>query len=148
VKRAERELAQRLGRRPSCEEVAREAGADEAIVADLRRAELAPVSLSEPIADGEIPFEELLSDDGQADPAFAVADGENATGVHSAMSALPRRARRILELHYGLDGQRPRTFSEIAGEVGVSRGRVQQLEARTLRELAARPELQSLRQAA
>ena len=118
------------------------------IVADLRRAELAPISLPEPIANDEIRLEELLSDDAQADPAVVVADGQDGTSVHSALSALPGRARRILELRYGLDGQRPRTFSEIAGGVGVSRGRVELLETRTLRELASRPELQSLRQAA
>ena len=57
-------------------------------------------------------------------------------------------ARRILELRYGLDGGQPRTLSQVAGELGVSRERVRRLETRTLLELAARPELRSLRAAA
>jgi RNA polymerase primary sigma factor len=148
VKRADQELAQRLRRRASAEEVARAAGVAEATVAELRQAELDPVSLCEPPAGEEIGLEERLRDDRQADPALVVADREDGTSVRCALSALPARERRVLELRYGLDGRPPRTFEEVAGELGVSRARVQHLETRTLLALAQRPELRSLRQAA
>jgi RNA polymerase primary sigma factor len=100
--------------------------------AELRRAEPAPVSLSEPVADGEVGFGELLSDGGEGDPARAVGDGPDAMSV---VSRLGVRARRILELRYGLNGRRPQTLSQVAGELGVSRERVRQLERKTLLEL-------------
>jgi RNA polymerase sigma factor (sigma-70 family) len=102
--------------------------------ADLRRAEPPPVSLSEPVADAELRLEERLSDDGEGDPARPLGDRPD------VMAVLPRvggRARRILELRYGLDGRAPRTLSQVAGELGVSRERVRQLETKTLLELGA-----------
>jgi RNA polymerase primary sigma factor len=100
--------------------------------AELRRAEPAPVSLSEPVADGEVRFEELLSDGGEGDPARAIGDGPDAM---AALSRLGPRARRIVELRYGFNGRRPQTLSQVAGELGVSRERVRQLERKTLLEL-------------
>ena len=144
VKRAEGDLAQRLGRRASAEEVARVAGVDVDTVATLRRAELVPVSLSDAVTEDGDRLEELLSDEGAADPAAAVADGDAAQRTRSALATLPRRNRRLLELRYGLDGQPPRTYATIAGEVGLSRARVQYLETRSLDQLAGRPELQAL----
>jgi RNA polymerase primary sigma factor len=100
--------------------------------AELRRAEPRPISLSEPVADGDVRFEDLLSDDGEGDPARLVQDGPDATIVLSRLSA---RGRRILELRYGLNGRRPRTLSDVASELGVSRERIRQLERKTLLEL-------------
>lgn len=102
--------------------------------AELRRAEPPPVSLSEPAADGDVRLEELLSDDGDGDPARTVDSGPN-TAI--ALSRLDDRAHRILELRYGLNGRRPRTLSEVAKELGVSRERVRKLETKTLLELGS-----------
>jgi RNA polymerase primary sigma factor len=148
VYRADVELAQRLGRRASCAEVAREAGVDEDAVVVLRRADVAPVSLSEPSLNGDIQLEDVLGDDTQADPADVVADADGDASVHAALSALDERERRVIELRYGLDDRPPRTFSQLAGELGVSRTRAQLIERRVLHELAARPELRALRTAA
>jgi RNA polymerase primary sigma factor len=145
VNRAEAQLAQRLGRRPSLAEVAEAAGVDEDTVAQLRRAALAPVSLSEPVADGEPALEELLGDAGAADPASVLGDRDEAQRVRAAVSALGQRARRIVELRYGIDGERSRTLAEVADALGVSPSRIGKLEKRTLLELARRPELRSLR---
>lgn len=129
VKRAERELSQRLGRQPSSAEVARAAGVDEATVEELRRAELVPLSLSEPGGDEEL--------------GLASERPADAPDVASALSAIGPRPRRILELRYGLGGRPPRTLDEVAGALGISRQRVRTLETRTLLELAARPELRA-----
>ena len=123
VKRAERELVQRLGRRPTGAELACAAGVDEQTVADLRRAELPAVSLSEPGGD---------------DALGAAAQPDEAPDLTDALAAIGARARRILELRYGLGGRPPRTLDEVAGELGISRQRVRTLEARTLLELRSR----------
>ena len=148
VRRAEAELAQRLGRRPALAEVAAAAGVDEETVAQLRRAALAPVSISEPVGDGEPALEALLGDGGAGDPAPGVCARDEAERVRSALAALDGRARRIVELRYGIGGERTRTLAEVADELGVSPQRARQLEARTLRALAAQPELRALRAAA
>ena len=53
--------------------------------------------------------------------------------------------RHVLELRFGLSGQKPQTLEEVGVELGVTRERVRQLESRALRELqAAAPELASI----
>ena len=135
IRRAERELAQQTGRRATLGQVAAAAGVDEDTVAILRRSELAPVSLSEPIPD-------------DAFGAYEEEFGDAAAGVRAALAQLEPRARRIVELRFGFDNGRDRTLAEIAGEVGLSRQRVAYLEATTLRRLADRPDIRSLRAAA
>ena len=91
---------------------------------------------------------ELLGDGGAGDPTNAICDRDEAARVRSAVAALGGRERRIVELRYGIDGDRSRTLVEIAEELGVSPQRVRGLEARSLRALAAQPELCALRAAA
>jgi RNA polymerase primary sigma factor len=149
VRRTEQELAQRLGRKPSAAEVAGAAAVSERLVADLRRAEQAPVSLAELIGDAEeMSLADVLGDETEESPADALAASEEESSLASAYSGLGERSRRILELRYGLDGSEPRTMEDVASELGVSRERVRQLESKSLRELAMRPELQNLRAAA
>jgi DNA-directed RNA polymerase sigma subunit (sigma70/sigma32) len=116
----------------------------EEAVAQLRRAALAPVSISEPVGDGEAALEELLGDGGAGDPAPGVDEAEHVAPRWRRSAA----ARRIVELRYGIGGECMRTLAEVAGEVGVSPERARQLEGRTLRRLSASPELRALRTAA
>jgi RNA polymerase primary sigma factor len=120
----------------------------ETAVADLRRAALAPVSISQPRGPDENDFGDLLADDADADPALLLANDAGASDVASALSGLDARGRRILELRYGFDGQAPRTLTEVADELGVSCERVRRLETKTLCELRGRPEVQALWSAA
>ena len=90
------------------------------------------MSLSEPVADGDVRLEDLLSDDGEGDPARVHSHGPDAAIILSRLGA---RARRIVELRYGLNGRPPSTLSQVAGELGLSRERVRQLERKALLEL-------------
>lgn len=65
--------------------------------------------------------------------ALVIADG-----IEQAMSSLSERHRKILTLRFGLDGQGERTLVEIAEEFGLSRGRVQQIEAKALSKMQHR----------
>lgn len=50
----------------------------------------------------------------------------------SVLDRLPERFRRILEMHYGLDGEPPRTLQEIGNALGFTREHVRQLEIQAL----------------
>jgi RNA polymerase primary sigma factor len=149
VSRAERKLAQQLGRQPMSEEIAREAGLSAGVVEDIRRTDLMPLSLAETVTgEVDVTIGELVVDEAVAEPGADLADDDARTNVLAAWDDLADRPRRILELRYGLDGSEPRTLDEVADELGVSRQRVRLLETRTLQTLAARPELPALRAAA
>jgi RNA polymerase primary sigma factor len=52
--------------------------------------------------------------------------------VAAVLKAQPWRERRVIELRYGLGSEGPMTLEDIGLEVGVTRERVRQIEAKTL----------------
>ena len=62
-----------------------------------------------------------------------------------ALSALPERERRVIELRYGLDGSQPYTLEEVGRAFGVTRERIRQIENNTLKKLEILPEAQGLK---
>jgi RNA polymerase primary sigma factor len=135
--RAEERLTQELGRPPTRAEIARDAGVDEAVVDDLRRARERHVSLSAPAGE-DAELGELIGDDGAADPAVRLAEAAEGDALREALAGLDARRRRVLELRYGVNGAEPRTLDAVARELGISRERARAIEAGALRELSAR----------
>ena len=149
IRNAEQTLAARLGRRPSDREVAEELTLSLEQVLDARVVALTTTSLEAAVeADGGLALQDLIPDDQADNPAESVPQPSPATLVSQALSRLSERRRRILELRYGLDGSEPRTVQAIAGELGLTRERVRQIELSTLRRLSAQGGLRELREAA
>jgi RNA polymerase primary sigma factor len=48
---------------------------------------------------------------------------------------LPSREQNVLSMRFGLDGREPRTLEEVGEQLGISRERVRQLQARALGQL-------------
>jgi RNA polymerase sigma factor (sigma-70 family) len=63
------------------------------------------------------------------------AQGMRAEELTEAMTRLNPRMRLVITRRFGLDGQPPRTLEQVGVELGITRERVRQLEARALREL-------------
>src|SRR5262245_53889790 len=132
--RAEQELTQRLGRAPTPAEIARAAGLEEAHVERLRSARRPVLSLTDPVgADEDVTYEVVTPGDELHVPAVGFEEAEDRESLAEALRALGDRSRRVLELRYGTDGTAPRTLREVAAELGVSRDRARQLEAKALR---------------
>jgi len=55
--------------------------------------------------------------------------------LHEILDTLNGRERRILELRNGIDGNPPRTLDEVGKVFNISRERVRQIEAKTLKNL-------------
>ena len=51
------------------------------------------------------------------------------------LSSLSPRERKVLDLRYGLESGRQHTLDEIGIELGVTRERIRQIEAKALRKL-------------
>jgi RNA polymerase primary sigma factor len=149
VRNAEHALAARLGRRPTDHEVAEELTLSLEQVLDARIVALTTTSMEEAfdLVVG-LALQYVIPDDKADNPAEAVLGGAPTALLTEALSRLPERRRRILELRYGLDGNEPRTVQDIAGELGLTRERVRQIELGTLRKLSAQGTLRELREAA
>jgi RNA polymerase primary sigma factor len=74
-----------------------------------------------------------------------MAEEQRLSTIAELVEGLPYRERTILELRYGLGGERAHTLEEVGRRFGVTRERVRQIETRTLRRLADQGEHAELR---
>jgi RNA polymerase primary sigma factor len=142
VTRARRVLTQRLNRDPLPAEIAAESGFDLKRVNELLDLVEDPVSLETPVGDGDSIYADMLEDVHADKPDAMLSERVRTKELEAALAGLNERMRHVLELRFGLTGERPRTLEEVGAELGVTRERVRQLESRALRELqAAAPDL-------
>jgi RNA polymerase primary sigma factor len=135
VLRARRILTQTLNRDPVPAELAAESGLTVERVNELLELVEDPVSLDVPVGDGESLYSDLIEDRDSDSPADLTAKHLRARELTRALTRLDPRARRVLVLRFGLDGEKPRTLEQVGRELKVTRERIRQLEARALREL-------------
>jgi RNA polymerase primary sigma factor len=143
AQRARRQLAQKLNRDPSLEEIAAESGFTPERVSELFELVENTVSLETPVGDGESMYADLIEDDRSAAPEDETAENARSVELAEALARLNPRMRHVLRRRFGLDGQPPQTLEEVGTDLGITRERVRQLETRALRELrAVAPSLQ------
>ncbi|TML31124.1 MAG: sigma-70 family RNA polymerase sigma factor [Actinobacteria bacterium] len=139
-------LEPKLGREPTREELAAETGLSLRHVDEALDIAEAPVSLNRPIGseeDGE--FGNLFADPEALDPAAEATDSLRRLAVRRAVAGLPEREARILELRFGFE-EEPASLEQIGRELGITRERVRQLEAKAFARL--QDELDGLAEAA
>ena len=142
VTRARRALTQRLNRDPLPAEIAAESGFDLKRVHELLDLVEDPVSLETPVGDGDSIYADMLEDVNAEQPDDALAELLRTKELATALVGLNERMRHVLQLRFGLSGEKPRTLEQVGAELGVTRERVRQLESRALRELqTAAPDL-------
>ena len=133
--RARQKLETERGVTPTAEELAAATGMELRHVEEALGAVEASVSLNQAIgseADGELG--DLFSAPSAPDPVEEAGVALEQQTVRRALSKLPERARRVLELRYGIDGEQ-QSLEAIGKELGLTRERVRQLEADSLRRL-------------
>src|SRR6266487_5555318 len=146
VVQVERRLVQQLAREPQAEEMAAELELTTAEVREIRRMAQLPVSLEKPIGEqGDAKLADLVEDELAESPFEEAAVSLRGMEIEQALSALPERGRRVIELRFGLDGGEPQTLEEVGRAFGVTRERVRQIENNTLKVLASLPEAQGLK---
>jgi RNA polymerase primary sigma factor len=147
---AERELAVRLGRAPSIEEIAEHAGLRPEQVQELRDVARRVTSLDRPVGDdGEGADLGDLLPGRDPSPEEEVEVSLRDQAVREVVSTLPEREQDVIRLRFGLNGDRdPVSIREAARRLQLRPGEVQSLERRALEELALRREIAALREAA
>jgi RNA polymerase primary sigma factor len=79
-----------------------------------------------------------LLTDGSEDPESILMDKERASLLKEAVSLLPERQATVIRMRFGLDDDEPKTYRQIAEAVGLSAGRIQQIECKGLGALLKR----------
>ncbi|TYO97283.1 RNA polymerase sigma factor RpoD [Desulfallas thermosapovorans] len=134
--RVSRQLLQELGREPLPEEIAKEMGISEEKVREILKIAQEPVSLETPIGEEE---DSHLGDFIEDHDARAPAEEASFTllreQLDDVLTTLTDREQKVLRLRFGLDDGRARTLEEVGQKFGVTRERIRQIEAKTLRKL-------------
>jgi RNA polymerase primary sigma factor len=163
--RIQRRLTQQLGRDPSSEELALEAGLmeekDEQTIlrcqaegrplpADVRRrwarasakvgrilrASEEPMSLESPVgSEDSSQLGDFIEDEDALEPMDAAAREMLREQVKNALAVLSERERQVLELRFGLVDGKDHTLEEVGQYFNVTRERIRQIEAKALRKL-------------
>src|SRR3954454_22837429 len=146
IARAERVLAPKLGRQPTDEEIAKQAKVPLKQLREVRQAARAITSLDRPVGtDSDAAFGDLLASD-QAPPEEELTVSLEQEVLHRAIGELPEREQEVLKRRYGLNGDRdPASLAAIGRELGLTRERVRQIEARALEQLAVNREIEALK---
>jgi len=148
VVHAERQLVQELGREATAAEIAAELQITVREVRDVWRMAQQPISLEKPVGEEDDSSLGDFVEDPTAESPFELASERlRRENLRRALRALPDREREVIELRFGLTGERPYTLEEVGRAFNVTRERIRQIESHTLKKLEALPEAQRLRDA-
>lgn len=146
LNRVQRELLQKTGREPTVPEIAEALGITPNKVRDIQKAAQEPVSLETPVGDEEdSELGDFIADSDSDQPLEVVFRELRKEELFKVLDSLPARDRKVLELRFGLKGERPRTLEEVGERFGVTRERIRQVEAKTLNRLKHYRDAQGLR---
>lgn len=134
--RVSRQLLQTYGREPSPEEIAKEMGISVEKVREIQKIAQEPVSLETPIGEEEDShLGDFIPDEDVPAPAEAAAFSMLKEQLVEVLDTLTEREQKVLKLRFGLEDGRARTLEEVGKEFDVTRERIRQIEAKSLRKL-------------
>jgi RNA polymerase primary sigma factor len=129
-------LQQELGREPTIDEVAEAMETTPDRVREIIRILPQPISLESTVGDeADATLGDFVIDENAVDMDEAATRIVLRAQVEGVLETLTPRERRVVELRFGLDGDKLYTLSEIGAELGVTRERIRQIETKALRKL-------------
>ena len=144
--RTEGNLRAEHRREPTSEEIASELDLSIEEVDRIRRAAQTPVSLEKPIGNNDgAEFGHSLEDESAPRPYEALHVSLRNELLTRALGTLAERGRRVLEMRYALNGERPHTLEEVGRTLHLSRERIRQIEKHSLGKLSRLSEAEALR---
>jgi RNA polymerase primary sigma factor len=148
IARAERELAVKLERAPTDEEIAEAADITLRELEEVRDAARTVTSLDRPIGEeGDTALGDVL--EGGTPPVHQEVEVSLSEELlRRTIEELPETERDVIRLRFGFEDDDPQPLRETGRRLGLSAERVRQIESRALKRLALRRELEALREVA
>ena len=139
IKKATRQLSQKLGRKPTESEIAAELDIDVKKLSSLVQAAriTKPKSLNVTVDENQTELEQLLADDSPS-PSDFVANQETRSQIQNLLHFLSPKQRDVTILRYGLKDGKTMTYEQIGDVCGISRERVRQINNKALKLLQKR----------
>ncbi len=139
IKKTTRILSQKLGRKPSEQEIATELDMDLQKLRSLARSAriTKPKSLNVAIDENKTELGQILADD-SASPSDFVASQEISSQINNLLHTLSPKQRDVITLRYGLNNGETMTYEQIGDVCGISRERVRQIKNKAMKLLKKR----------
>lgn len=138
IKKAQRQLSQRLGRAATATELAEELELTPKQVRDYLEQARVPLSLDLRVGDNQdTELGELLEDTGESPEDFTL-NSSLRTDLERLMADLTPQQRQVLSMRFGLEDGQAMTLAKIGDLLNISRERVRQIEREALSKLRKR----------
>lgn len=138
IKKAQRELSQKLGRNATPAEIASEIELLPAQVREYLTLARQPVSLDLRVGDNQdTELRDLLEDDSPSPEQYTTGEALR-DDVHQLLDELTSQQRQVLTLRFGLDNGKELSLAKVGEQLSLSRERVRQLERQALDHLRRR----------
>jgi RNA polymerase primary sigma factor len=136
LRNVSKKLLQELGREPTIEETAKEAGITPEETKRVLKISRHPISLDRPVGESEDSyFGDFIEDGGVENPVNAATNEMLKDKIENVLKTLTYREREIIKLRYGLGDGYTYTLEEVGRIFKVTRERVRQIEAKAVRKL-------------
>ena len=136
LRNVSKKLLQQLGREPTIEETAQEAGISYEETKRVLKISRHPISLDRPVGESEDSyFGDFIEDSSAESPVSAATQEMLKDKIESVLKTLTYREREIIKLRYGLGDGYTYTLEEVGRIFKVTRERVRQIEAKAVRKL-------------
>ncbi len=140
------QLASRLGRKPTTDEIAKEMDITPDKVQEIIKIAQKPHSLETPIGeDQENSLIDIIPDEFTAPPEELATWSFLKKQINEILRTLSDRERKVLELRFGLTDGVARTLEEVGHEFNVTRERIRQIEAKALKRMKSDEIAQALK---
>jgi RNA polymerase primary sigma factor len=134
--RVQKKLVQELGREPTPEEAAEEMEMPVERIRAVYKMAQQPISLQSPVGDGDdAHFGDFIEDKSAENPSEMTAYSMLKDRLRDVLCTLTERERAVLDYRFGLTDGYSRTLEEVGKEFNVTRERIRQIEAKSLRKL-------------
>lgn len=134
--RIQKKLVQELGREPTLEETAEEMGCGLERVREIFRMAQHPISLQNPVGDGDdAQFGDFIEDKSSESPSEQASHSMLKERLAEVLGTLNERERDVLDKRFGLTDGCPKTLEDVGKAFNVTRERIRQIEAKALKKL-------------
>jgi len=129
-------LVQELGREPTIEEIAQQAGMTVSEARRVLKISRHPISLDRPVGESEDSyFGDFIEDETAESPVESAGTEMLKDRIEEVLKTLTYREREIIKLRYGIGDGYTYTLEEVGRIFKVTRERVRQVEAKAIRKL-------------
>ncbi len=136
LNRISRQMVQEMGREPLPDELAERMEMPEDKVRKVLKIAKEPISMETPIGDDE---DSHLGDFIEDQTVHSPVDSATSEGLkettHLVLAGLTPREAKVLRMRFGIDMNTDHTLEEVGKQFNVTRERIRQIEAKSLRKL-------------